>query len=168
MPLTTPGLKGTRHLAGILWQKDRRPRIALLQSLVGINEDQVRMITGSGPLIYRAPTPHAMPPGAYPLAIRAADMRSQAWGRRPMYLRADRGYKSLVVTCPLCGASRGDDERFWVDCEAPWGGAHHVVSRPCWAHRSAVSASAGAPWPASSCRTGLLAFRPQSCGSGWW
>ena len=28
--------------------------MALLQSLVGINQDHVRMTTGSGPLIYRA------------------------------------------------------------------------------------------------------------------
>lgn len=43
--LTTPGLK-SGHLAGVLRQTHSRPRIALLQSLMGVNQDHVRMITG--------------------------------------------------------------------------------------------------------------------------
>jgi class 3 adenylate cyclase len=31
------------------------------------------------------------------------------------------GYKCLVVTCPRCGASRGDGDRFCADCGAPLG-----------------------------------------------
>jgi class 3 adenylate cyclase/tetratricopeptide (TPR) repeat protein len=31
------------------------------------------------------------------------------------------GYKGLVVTCPRCGASRGDGDRFCADCGAPLG-----------------------------------------------
>ncbi len=65
--LARPGRLTTRgpnsgHLAGVLWQTDSRPRIALLQSLAGINQDHVRMTTGSGPLIYRRrPAPYATP-----------------------------------------------------------------------------------------------------------
>jgi Double zinc ribbon len=32
-----------------------------------------------------------------------------------------RRYKCLVVTCPRCGASRGDGDRFCADCGAPLG-----------------------------------------------
>jgi hypothetical protein len=52
--LTTLGPK-SRHRAGVLWQTDLRPRIAPLQSLVGINHYHVRMTAGSGPPIYCAP-----------------------------------------------------------------------------------------------------------------
>ena len=31
------------------------------------------------------------------------------------------GYKGVVVTCPRCGASRGDGDRFCADCGAPLG-----------------------------------------------
>ena len=31
------------------------------------------------------------------------------------------GYKCVVVTCPRCGASRGDGDRFCADCGAPLG-----------------------------------------------
>ena len=58
MRLTTAGPK-SGHLAGVLWQTDSRPRIALLQSLVSINQDHVRMTTGGGPLIYRATLPRS-------------------------------------------------------------------------------------------------------------
>src|SRR5262252_2838104 len=34
---------------------------------------------------------------------------------------APRRYKGLVVTCPRCGASRGDGDRFCEDCGAPLG-----------------------------------------------
>jgi class 3 adenylate cyclase/tetratricopeptide (TPR) repeat protein len=34
---------------------------------------------------------------------------------------AGRGYKWLVVTCPQCGTSRGDGDRFCEDCGAPLG-----------------------------------------------
>src|SRR5215471_5796747 len=34
---------------------------------------------------------------------------------------ARRRYKCLVVTCPRCGASRGDGDRFCADCGAPLG-----------------------------------------------
>jgi hypothetical protein len=59
--VTTPG-PNSGHLARVLWQTDSRPRIALLQSLVGINQDHVRMTTGSGPLIYRPRLAHGPPP----------------------------------------------------------------------------------------------------------
>jgi hypothetical protein len=61
--LTTPG-PNSGHLAGVLWQTDSRPRIALLQSLMGINQDNGRMTTGSGPLIYRPRLAHGPPPSA--------------------------------------------------------------------------------------------------------
>ena len=43
--LTTPGPK-SGHLTAVLRQTDPRTRIALLQSLMGVNQDHVRMITG--------------------------------------------------------------------------------------------------------------------------
>jgi hypothetical protein len=43
--LTTPG-SNSGHLAAVLRQKDSRPRIALLQSLVVVSQDHVRMLTG--------------------------------------------------------------------------------------------------------------------------
>jgi class 3 adenylate cyclase/predicted ATPase len=39
-----------------------------------------------------------------------------------MYRRGGRGYKWLMVTCPRCGASRGDGDRFCAVCGAPLGG----------------------------------------------
>ena len=39
-----------------------------------------------------------------------------------MYRGAAPGYKCLVVTCPRCGASRGDGDRFCGACGAPLGG----------------------------------------------
>ena len=44
-PLTTPGSK-SGHLASALRRTDSRPRIALLQSLVGINQSHNRMTKG--------------------------------------------------------------------------------------------------------------------------
>src|SRR5215467_885639 len=43
-------------------------------------------------------------------------------GRGPCTGRAGPGYKCLVVTCPRCGASRGDADRFCGACGAPLGG----------------------------------------------
>src|ERR1700745_1401233 len=49
-------------------------------------------------------------------------MGSRLGGRLPapglaaMYPRTGWGYKCLVVTCPQCGASRGDDVRFCENC----------------------------------------------------
>jgi hypothetical protein len=57
--LTTPGAK-SEHLAGTLRQTDSRPRIALLQSLVGVNQDHVRMITGMRST-YLSRCPHRLP-----------------------------------------------------------------------------------------------------------
>src|SRR5580658_8086130 len=39
----------------------------------------------------------------------------------PCTRSAGQGYKCLMVTCPRCGASRGDADRFCEDCGAPLG-----------------------------------------------
>lgn len=57
--LTTPGSK-SGHLAAVLRQIDPRPRIALLQSLVGVNQDHVRTITGMRST-HLSRCPHHMP-----------------------------------------------------------------------------------------------------------
>ena len=63
--LTTPGSKSGQH-AGVLRQTNSRPRIALLQSLVGVNQDHVRMITGMPSThLSRCPGPHTHARAAY-------------------------------------------------------------------------------------------------------
>ena len=69
----------------------------------------------------------------------------QARGLPAMYLRAERGYKCLVVTYPQCGASRGVTSGSGWTATFLRGDARHVVSRSCWEDRSAVSAGADAP-----------------------
>jgi len=58
-PLTTPSSK-SGHLARALRRTDSRPRIALLQSLVGINQSHGRMTTGvRSNHLSRCPASHA-------------------------------------------------------------------------------------------------------------
>ena len=58
-PLTTPNSKSGHH-ARAMWRTDSRPRIALLQSLVGINQSHGRMTTGvRSNHLSRCPAPHA-------------------------------------------------------------------------------------------------------------
>jgi hypothetical protein len=84
MPLRTPGSK-SGHLAGALRQTDPRHRIALLQSLIGVNQDHVRMVTGMRST-HLSPWPEANPgvsPGGLSEepALRGVSWRHQALRR---------------------------------------------------------------------------------------
>src|SRR5580704_9968805 len=61
------------------------------------------------------------------------------------------GYKCLVVTCPRCGASRGDGDRFCADCGAPLGRCPSCGELASQGHRFCPS-----------CGSPLAAARPAS------
>jgi hypothetical protein len=82
------------QLADVLWQTDSRPRIALLQSLIGINQDHVRMTTGSGPLIYRA-------------AQRRTPRNRRRAGRSGRYADAEAAYRQVLDARLRVGSWRG-------------------------------------------------------------
>jgi class 3 adenylate cyclase/tetratricopeptide (TPR) repeat protein len=61
------------------------------------------------------------------------------------------GYKCFVVTCPRCGASRGDGDRFCADCGAPLGRCPSCGELASQGHRFCPS-----------CGSPLAAARPAS------
>src|SRR5262249_56673983 len=76
------------------------------------------------------------------------------------------GYKCLVVTCPRCGASRGDGDRFCEDCGAPLGrcpscGEPVTPGKPfCRSCGHQLSDPASAPSVPTSAQPGIAAGGP--------